>query len=135
MWCDHSIERKKFHLTNIFFASITSDDSQLKLWRNAEKSTGRIHPGKVTVQNIRQKLFMQLKIDLEDHEKVILHPDEINLSEIGDDLEPLVAAEQGTALEDVPSCSTEIKQLGDYYAKIYLKGGFVIPLHVQVMKR
>jgi hypothetical protein len=63
-----------------------------------------------------------------------LHPEKINLSEVGDNLESLVS-EQGMALEDVPSCTTEVKQLGDYYAKIYLRGGFVVPLHVQVLKR
>lgn len=106
----------------------------LLIRRNADRSSGRIYPGKVTAVNVKSKLSRQLKIVLEDHEKIILHPEKINLSEVGDDFESLVS-DQSLALEDIPSCATEVTQLGDYYAKIYLRGGFVVPLHVQVLKR
>lgn len=107
---------------------------QLIIRRNADRSSGRIYPGKVTAINVKSKLARQLKIVLEDHEKIILHPEKINLSEVGDDFESLVS-DQSLSLEDIPSCATEVTQLGDYYAKICLKGGFVVPLHVQVLKR
>ena len=87
----------------------------------------------MTAENIRSKLYKQLKIVLEDHEKITLQPEKINLSEVEDNLSLL--SEHNVNLEDVPNCTTEVKQLGDYYAKIYLRGGFVVPLHVQILKR
>jgi len=107
----------------------------LTIKRNADRVSGKIHPGKVTAANVKEKLAKHLKIVLEDHEKVILYPEKINLTEIGYNLEQFVSGHQGCELESIPSCTTEVRELGDYCAKIYLRGGFVIPLHVHVVKR
>ena len=40
-----------------------------------------------------------------------------------------------TSLLVKSDCSAQVKQLGDYVAKITLKGGFVIPLKFSVLRR
>ena len=51
--------------------SLANNHSQVKIFRNIDPDTGRCFPGLVSVENVRQKLSKQLKIDLEDHE--LLH--------------------------------------------------------------
>jgi hypothetical protein len=101
----------------------------------------------VTASNIRGKLSKQLKIDLEDHEVVKLNPEAINYDELlaqaetseEDDvgaLDNLVFEEDlNKSLGDIEPCTTEVKQVGDYVAKIYLDGGFCVPLYVKIMRK
>lgn len=91
------------------------------------------HPGHVSAKHIRQKLSKQLKIDLEPHE--IVHLREAPF--LGTELEeenPLEKAIQGMGDPEIP-CTTEVRKLGDYIARITLRGGFQVPLRVEVIKR
>jgi hypothetical protein len=91
-----------------------------------------LHPGIVTALNIRQKLSKQLKIDLEPHETIHIHPlnslshaelDNIKVQSMVDEFEP-----EG-------KCETKIKRLGDYLAKISLDGGHSVPLRFVAQPR
>lgn len=110
----------------------------LKIYRNADPSTGAISPGKVTSMNVRDKLSRQLKIDLEDHETVHLRAQPvIGFAEIDDDKIENMLTDIGTVDEDgkTNACQVEIRQLGEYLAKISLSGGYSLPLKVAVVKR
>eukprot|EP00560_Eucampia_antarctica_P009952 CAMPEP_0197831458 /NCGR_PEP_ID=MMETSP1437-20131217/10200_1 /TAXON_ID=49252 ORGANISM="Eucampia antarctica, Strain CCMP1452" /NCGR_SAMPLE_ID=MMETSP1437 /ASSEMBLY_ACC=CAM_ASM_001096 /LENGTH=246 /DNA_ID=CAMNT_0043434379 /DNA_START=38 /DNA_END=775 /DNA_ORIENTATION=- len=108
----------------------------LKIWRNADDmKSSRIHPGMVTHKSIREKLSKQLKIDLEDHEVVQLGSipvvSHVDLEETG--MENLLTS--FPTLEDGEECPVQIKQLGEYVAKIGLGGGHSVGLKVAVSKR
>lgn len=89
-------------------------------------------PGLVNAKIVRQKLSKQLKIDLEPHEKIHLREEPLTMSEITEhDLEGWMSE-----LGDVETrCKTEIRQLGEFLARISLAGGYSVPLKVEVLKR
>ena len=78
---------------------------------------------------MRKKLSKQLLITLEPHEKVHLRGEPLE-SDMTD--EEIDAALQ--ELGDEP-CTTQVRQLGEYLARISLRGGYKIPLRVEVLKR
>jgi len=78
---------------------------------------------------VRSKLSKQLKIDLEQHEKVHLRPTPIH--------DEVDAKELEAVLEEIDNeqdCKVQIKALGLYVAKISLAGGYTVPLKVEVLK-
>eukprot|EP00566_Odontella_aurita_P021068 CAMPEP_0113545582 /NCGR_PEP_ID=MMETSP0015_2-20120614/11340_1 /TAXON_ID=2838 /ORGANISM="Odontella" /LENGTH=238 /DNA_ID=CAMNT_0000445961 /DNA_START=82 /DNA_END=798 /DNA_ORIENTATION=- /assembly_acc=CAM_ASM_000160 len=110
----------------------------LKIWRNADTSTGVVSPGNVTSTNVRDKLSKQLKIDLEDHELVHLRAQPVvGFSEIESEQIESMLDDIGTVNEDgkIDDCKVEIRQLGEYLAKISLGGGYSVPLKIAVAKR
>ena len=114
--------------------------SQLKIWRNVDSSTGAVHPGLVKAQNVRDKLSRQLKIDLEDYETVRLcaKPVEPGHAELEDEDIDRIMEEIGSGSSEEAhgaECNLEIRQLGDFLAKISLRGGHVVPLKFSVLKR
>jgi hypothetical protein len=104
-------------------------------------SVDALHPGMVTADNLREKLSRQLKIDLDDDEPI--HIVDFGISDSSQ--QPLVLAElndhkiQSMVDEYQPSkdgpCSIKIRRLGDYLAKISLKGGYSVPLRFVVLRR
>lgn len=106
---------------------------QLKIWRNVDPLTDAVTPGMVDVKAVRKKLSKQLLIDLEAHEKVHLRAEPLLPSEAATDAEvEAMMQEMGDVETD---CTTEIRQLGNFMARISLRGGFSIPLRVKVLKR
>ena len=96
------------------------------MYRRIDTETQRLSPGKVTANMLRSKISKQLKIDLEPHETIHL----LEGSLVLEDYTP-------TALltkieEDIPNvkepCKIEIRQAGDYVARITLAGGYAVPL-------
>jgi len=86
----------------------------------------------VTALNIRQKLSKQLKIDLEPHESIHIHPlDALSHAELDN------SKVQSLVDEFVPEgkCEIKIKRLGEYLAKISLNGGHSVPLRFVVQQR
>jgi hypothetical protein len=112
----------------------------LKIWRNVDTATGSdfrtLKPGFVDAKAIRNKLSVQLKIDLQRHEKIHIHKEEVaNIDEMTDtQLDEFVMKPEIFGDRDVP-CTNHIKTLGQYIARISLKGGFSIPLKFEVLKR
>ena len=90
-----------------------------------------MNPGLVNAKNIRDKLSKQLLIDLHRKEKVHLRlkalPDDIKYEELDDLFEDL-------GDPDTP-CDVAIRSLGDYVARITLKGPHYIPLKFTVLKK
>jgi len=78
---------------------------QLKMWRTPVDDSG-MSCRPVTPKMVREKLSQQLKIDLEDDEKITF-PDDVE----------------------------RILQLGAFEANIHLKGDHLVPLRVNVVKR
>lgn len=89
----------------------------------------------VDARAVRSKLSRQLKIDLEAHEKVHLLAEPVFHSEFVDE----GRAEEFMATKDFGApderCTTQVRELGEYLARISLKGGFMVPLKVEVLKR
>jgi hypothetical protein len=109
-------------------------------------SVDTLHPGKVTAENLREKLSKQLKIDLEDDEPIHICVDggSSSGSSSSGSIAPLIFSElnenkiQTMVEEYKPAdgpCSVEIKRLGDYLAKISLRGGYSVPLYFSVGQR
>lgn len=64
-----------------------------------------------------------------------MHKEEVNLDDMTDtQLDEFVAKPEIFGDRDVP-CTNQIKTLGQYVARISLKGGFSIPLKFEVIKR
>lgn len=104
---------------------------QLKIWRRVDPKTNDVHPGMVDEKAVRTKLSRQLKIDLEEHEKVHLRDAPI--------VDPDATAEELEALlqeiDTEQKCKVQIRALGTHVAKISLAGGYTVPLKVEVLKR
>ncbi len=130
----------------------------LKIWRNVDivniaGGTGEgltmsmenapIYPGVVTHENVRQKLGKQLKIDLEDHEKIQIMPKPVNFSLMDEDenlmdtllnsMEPLKKKEGSD--DELQDCNVKLKALGEYLVKIHLRGGYAVGLRLNVVRR
>ena len=83
---------------------------------------------------VRKKLSKQLRIDLEPHEKVHLLAEPVLHSELTQDVvEKMVENDFGDSSDT--RCTTQVKELGEYLARISLRGGFTVPLKVEVLKR
>ena len=123
--------------------------------RNVDLNTPNMcHPGHVSAKHLRQKLSKQLKIDLEPQESIrimnepVIGIDDldekelmdliIHMKEEGDEVDSdstmnaEEAAKDGVGLND---CSTELKYLGEYVAKITLAGGYIVPLKFRIERR
>ena len=123
--------------------------------RNVDLNTPNMcHPGHVSAKHLRQKLSKQLKIDLEPQESIrimnepVIGIDDldekelmdliIHMEEEGDEVDSdstmnaEEAAKEGVGLND---CSTELKYLGEYVAKITLAGGYIVPLKFRIERR
>jgi hypothetical protein len=80
---------------------------------------------------LRQKLSKQLMIDLEAHEKIHLRGEPL-ISEVTERDVNNIMEELGD--RDTP-CNIEIRQLGEFIARISLGGGYSIPVRFEVLKR
>lgn len=120
----------------------------LKIWRNVDPTTNSVHPGMVDHKAVRSKLSKQLKIDLDRDEKVTLRatPVASHLELTDDDVETMLAemggpppgdgGEEGDdEEEDKEECRVRIRELGEYVAKLSLRGGHSVPLKFVVLKR
>ncbi|KAL3806872.1 hypothetical protein ACHAXA_002151 [Cyclostephanos tholiformis] len=153
-------------------------NKSLRIVRNVDPNMPVMcHPGHVNARNLREKLSRQLKIDLEEHEKIhIRNEPVVGLEEKGEAelmklLEEMMdggkekkgpAKEGADAVEArgggstdpadqssvesaissvngeedlLKDCDVKVKQLGDYVAKITLRGGYVVPLKFTVVRR
>jgi hypothetical protein len=113
--------------------AVDSITSQLIIWRNVDPSTNTVHPGWVDHTNVREKLSKQLMIDLDEHEKVTLRPTPVTShAELTDEeIENMI----GEIEEDDEGQNVQIRQLGDFIAKISLAGGYSVPLKFSILKR
>ena len=84
---------------------------------------------------MRDKLSNQLRIDLEDHEILQLmgKPLDAGHAELQEGDVERVMEEIGTSSDD--DKDVEIRQLGEFMAKITLRGDHVVPLKFAVIKR
>ncbi len=111
------------------------------MWRNVDLATGTdyntIKPGMVDTKAVRQKLNKQLKISLEPHERVHIYKEQVDHDELTPkELTELVMNDELFGVENRELASeTQIKTLGQYVARICLRGGFNIPLKFEIMKR
>ena len=157
--------------------------SVLISWNVDPNQPSMCHPGHITVVNLKEKLSRQLKIDLEEHEKIHIRDEpvpgleeksEVELMELlmemdsplppaagrrkvagrdeGEDLDnnvdddddaervtetTAVVVEVATSEggDSVKEDTTRLKQLGDYVAKITLRGGYIVPLKFSIVRR
>ena len=130
----------------------------LKIWRNVDvvnvvdvnkMENAPIYPGFVDHKNVRDKLSKQLKIDLEDHEKVQIRPtpvsfglmddDETLMESLMDEMDPLEEEGQdqgqGQNGKKGGECQVKLKALGEYLVKIHLRGGHSVGLRLNVVRR
>jgi hypothetical protein len=115
-----------------WLAHLLSLPPQLKIWRVVDRNTQALHPGKVNAWNVRQKLSVQLNIDLEDHETLHIHSKTpLFHSELDEKKMEVILDEIDTA----EACGIGIKKLGDYVAMITLTGGHVVPLRIAVLPK
>jgi hypothetical protein len=117
-------------------SSFLCDVCQLKIWRNVDSASAEyngISPGVVDAKAVRRKLSKQLRIDLDEHEKVHLLRDPVSHAELMTErqLEPLMQQFGDCNVR----CTTQIKHLGEYLARLSLRGGYNIPLKLEVVKR
>ena len=151
-------------------------NKSVRIIRNVDPNMPMMcHPGHVNAMNLREKLSMQLKIDLEEHEKIHIRNEpvvgleekgEAELMKLLDELmdggggkegpaktvvivpgggTPNVAEDQSSGVGEVDGvdtgedgakdCDVKVKHLGDYVAKITLRGGYVVPLKFTVVRR
>jgi ribosomal protein L9 len=81
---------------------------------------------------VRKKLSKQLKIDLESYERVHLYKEAVSY---GDYNEKATEELMGTLGDSEVKCEVQIKKMGDYIARITLRGGYSVPLRFEVTKR
>ena len=81
---------------------------------------------------LRQKLYRQLKIELESHEQIHIFEKAVEshkkLTDKG--IESLMKK-----IDTTSPCKVQLRQLGHYVAKITLDGGYTVPLKFEVVKR
>lgn len=106
---------------------------QLKIWRNVDSATSVMSPSMVDAKAVRAKLSKQLGIDLIDNENEHVH---LRAEPIGQKATEQDVYSMLAEFEDVDKpCDVQIRQLGEYLARISLRGGYSIPLRVQVLPR
>lgn len=119
---------KAANLLQTYLASKT-----LVLRRQASPEDGSVSPGHVSAQHVRQKLSKKLKIDLNKKEKVHLRktalkdPSQLSEQEVAAMMEEL-----GDAQTD---CTVQIRDLGEYMARITLEGDYQVPLFLRIEPR
>jgi hypothetical protein len=89
-----------------------------------DSESQKLSPGKVTAQMLRSKISKQLKIELEDHETIHLLEDTVMF----EDNTPAMLLAKVEAMDVSEPCKLEIRQVGDYVARITLAGGYAVPL-------
>ena len=72
-------------------------------------------------------------IDLEPHETILLRSEPVHHAEL--DLNPSALQAVVDELVAEEARAAQAKQLGEYLACISLRGGYQIPLRVEVLKR
>lgn len=106
-------------------------NKELKIWRRVDPDTQQVHPGMVDHNAVRSKLSKQLKIDLDEHEKVHLRAVPVSFDDLkAEDIDKLLED-----METQEECTVQIRQLGEFIAKISLAGGHSVPLKVRILKR
>jgi ribosomal protein L9 len=117
-------------------------NKSLKIWRmvdkdstNASSMNAPLHPGLVDAGNVMEKLSKQLKIDLEEHEKVQIHPEPILHSLLEDEDSMKEQLDLMKSLGEGEECKVQLKTLGEYLVKIHLSGEQAIGLRLEVLKR
>lgn len=108
----------------------------VKIHRNVD-SNGNLHPGMVDTRALRLKLSKQLKIDLDTDEHVQIHPEAVaSFLQFDDDnfMENFLTQTMAD-IDKEKDDNMQLKQIGDYVAKIVLKGGHLVPLKFTIMKR
>lgn len=98
-----------------------------------DPATNTVHPGVVTAQNVKDKLSKQLKIDLDDTEQVHLRESPVLPSH-----EEVTEEQVETMMDELSAdgdCQVQIRQLGEFIAKLSLEGGYTVPLRFVVLKR
>ena len=104
---------------------------KLKIWRNVDPETNVVHPGMVDHRALRVKLSKQLKIDLDEDEKIHILGTPVE----SHDLTEEEADEILTKIDSSTPCEVQLRQLGKFVAKISLSGGYSVPLKFLVLKR
>jgi len=104
----------------------------LKIWRNADLNSKTVYPGMVDHKVIRDKLSKQLKIDLDDEEQVHILEDPVVSH---DSLDTEALEEVMAEIDNSSPCEVQIRQLGNFVAKISLAGGYTVPLRFKILKR
>lgn len=92
--------------------------------RRVDPESQKLSPGKVTAQMLRSKISKQLRIDLDDHETIHLLEDTVMF----DDTTPAMLLAKVEALDVTEPCQREVRQVGDYVARVTLAGGYAVPL-------
>jgi hypothetical protein len=92
--------------------------------RRVDPESQKLSPGKVTAKMLRSKISKQLKIDLEDHETIHLLPESVTF----EDSTPAMLLAKVEAMDVSEPCNLEIRQVGDFVARITLAGGYPVPL-------
>ena len=117
-------------------------NKSLKIWRmvdknaaNANSLSAPLHPGIVNAGNVKEKLSKQLKIDLEDHEKIQIHPEPISHSLLEDEEAMQSELSRMNLLNEDEECSVQLKTLGEYLVKIHLSGEQAVGLRLEVLRR
>jgi methionine aminopeptidase len=81
---------------------------------------------------VRQKLYRQLKIELESHEQLHIMEKPIDSKrKLSDEAVEALAKKIDTSAP----CQVQLRQLGKFVAKITLSGGYTVPLRFEVLKR
>jgi hypothetical protein len=81
---------------------------------------------------VREKLSKQLKIDLYRREKIHLRSERVVHAVVTEKETEQFLNELGD--EHLP-CEVNLRHLGEYVARITLRGGYQIPLKIEVLKR
>ena len=101
--------------------------------RRVDPETDMVSPGKVVAENLRPKLKKQLKIELEPHEKIHLMAQDVKHESLTDELiEEYMETKFGDHRQP---CTVELKQLGQYLARITLRGGYTVGLMFEIQNR
>jgi hypothetical protein len=90
----------------------------------------------VDAKALRQKLDKQLRIRLEPYEHVHVNKEPVDHYEMTEkQLDELVANTELFGTDHEKACTNQIIVLGQYVARISLRGGYNIPLKFEILKR
>jgi len=102
--------------------------AKVKMYRRVDPETQKVFPGMVDSLALRKKLSKQLQIHLDSQEPLHIR-DEIVEAEVSTDERLLELVE---AMDVSEPCRVEIRQLGNFAARISLPGGHAVPLKFSV---